>query len=133
MTTSSKTTDQGGNDERRLCRVFVRDLTLKALLGIHYEERMHPQRIIVNIDLTVKEGGDAMADDIANVVSYEIVVEKVERIVAQGHVSLIETLADRIARECLEDERVMVARVRIEKPDIIDRAGSVGVEIERRR
>jgi dihydroneopterin aldolase len=66
-------------------------------------------------------------------VSYEVVVRRVEQIVAQGHVHLVETLAERIADACLADERVLAARVRIEKPDIIPNARSVGVEIERIR
>jgi dihydroneopterin aldolase len=53
--------------------------------------------------------------------------------VAQGHVHLGETLAERIASACLADERVTGVRVRIEKPDIIPNARSVGVEIERLR
>jgi 7,8-dihydroneopterin aldolase/epimerase/oxygenase len=117
----------------RLRHVFVRDLEIEALLGIYPEEKARPQRIIVNIDLSVKEGADPASDDIRNVVSYEIVVQKVERIVAQGHVNLVETLAERIATACLSDKRVMAARVRIEKPDVITNARSVGVEIERVR
>ena len=117
----------------RLRHVFVKDLEIDALLGIYPEEKARPQRIIVNIDLSVKEGNDPTSDDIKNVVSDEIVVKKVERIVAQGHVNLVETLAELIAGACLKDARVMAARVRIEKPDVIKNARSVGVEIERAR
>ena len=115
----------------RIRHVFVRDLELMALLGIHDHEKINPQRIVVNIDLSVMEQQGPMADDIAHVVSYEIVVKKVEAIVAAGHVNLVETLAEKFAEACLRDRRVVSARVRIEKPDIIKNARSVGVEIER--
>ncbi|MBL8790605.1 MAG: dihydroneopterin aldolase [Rhizobiales bacterium] len=115
----------------RLRHVFVRDLELDALIGIYDQEKLKPQKIIVNIDLSVTEGsGD---DDISHVVSYEIVVKKVEAIIAAGHINLVETLCERIAESCLRDSRVMAARVRVEKPDIIPNARSVGVEIERSR
>ncbi len=117
----------------RLRHVFVRDLEVMATLGIHEHEKVTPQRIIVNIDLSVKEGEDPLIDDISNVVSYEIVVKKVDAIIARGHVSLVETLCELIAAACLKDRRVVAARVRIEKPDIISNARSVGVEIERVR
>jgi dihydroneopterin aldolase len=114
-----------------LRHVFVRDLDLMALIGIYDHEKTDPQRVIVNIDLSVKEGlGD---DDISHVVSYEIVVKKVEAIIAEGHINLVETLCERIAQSCLTDKRVVAARVRVEKPDIIPNARSVGVEIERAR
>lgn len=117
----------------RLRHVFVRDLEVIAFLGIHEHEKLKAQRIVVNIDLSVREGDVDIADDIRNVVSYETVVHNVERILAAGHVHLVETLAERIADACLADERVAAARVRIEKPDIIPNARSVGVEIERAR
>ena len=117
----------------RLRHVFVRDLTMLALIGIHDAEKIKPQRIVVNIDLSVQESETPMPDDISHVVSYEIIVKKCEAIVAEGHVNLVETLADKFADACLKDKRVVAARVRIEKPDIIPNARSVGVEIERVR
>ena len=113
--------------------VFVRDLDLMAVIGIYEQEKKAAQRIVVNIDLSVKEGPDPGADDIGHVVSYEIVVKKVEAIIAEAHINLIETLCEKIATACLKDKRVLAARVRVEKPDIIANARSVGVEIERAR
>ena len=116
-----------------LRHVFVRDLELMALIGIYDHEKRDPQRIIVNIDLSVKEGEGPKDDDISHVVSYEVVVKKVEAIIAEGHTNLVETLCEKIAAACLRDKRVVAARVRVEKPDIIKNARSVGVEIERQR
>ena len=116
-----------------LRHVFVRDLDLRALIGIYEHEKTDPQRIIVNIDLSVTEGEGPKDDDIGHVVSYEIVVKKVEQIIAEGHINLVETLCEKIAAACLRDKRVVAARVRVEKPDIIKNARSVGVEIERQR
>jgi 7,8-dihydroneopterin aldolase/epimerase/oxygenase len=117
----------------RVRHVFVRDLDLMALIGIYDHEKVKPQRIVVNVDLSVQEAEGPMSDDIDHVVSYEIVVKKIEAIVAAGHVNLVETLAEKFAEACLRDKRVLAARVRIEKPDIIPNARSVGVEIERGR
>ena len=117
----------------RVRHVFVRDLECMALIGIYDHEKVKPQRIVVNIDLSVKEAAGQMADDISHVVSYEIIVKKVDAILAEGHVNLVETLCENIAQACLKDKRVLAARVRVEKPDIIPSARSVGVEIERGR
>jgi 7,8-dihydroneopterin aldolase/epimerase/oxygenase len=113
-------------------RVFIRDLELEASIGVHAHEKVKPQRIRLSVELSVRQEGE-IADDIRNVVSYETVIERIKRIVAQGHVHLVETLAERIAEACLADDRVVSARIRVEKPDIIPNARSVGVEIERRR
>jgi 7,8-dihydroneopterin aldolase/epimerase/oxygenase len=129
----SKITHHVASAGARVRHVFVRDLELHALIGIYDHEKINPQRIIVNVDLSVQEAEAAMDDDIGHVVSYEIVVKKIEAIVAAGHVNLVETLAEKFAEACLRDKRVLAARVRIEKPDIIPNARSVGVEIERGR
>lgn len=131
MSVTTKISHHVSNATAGLRHVFVRDLEVMATLGIHEHERLTPQRIIVSIDLSVSEGEGPVHDDISSVVSYEIVVKKVEAIIAEGHVNLVETLAEKFAAACLKDKRVMAARVRIEKPDIIANAKSVGIEIER--
>ena len=118
---------------RSFRHVFVRDLEINATLGIYEHEKLSPQRVIINIDLSVKERGEPLEDDISNVVSYEKVVDLIKEIVATGHVHLVETLAEMIAARCLENDWITGVRVRVEKPDIIPEARSVGVEIERLR
>lgn len=116
---------------RAIRHVFVRDLLLDAHIGVYAHEQGRSQPIRVNVDLTVSEA--AHSDKLANVVCYETVVNDIKAIVAGGHLNLVETLAERIAASCLRDERVAVARIRIEKLAAIPEATSVGVEIERAR
>ena len=118
---------------RGIRHVFVRDLKLEGTLGIYAQEKIQAQRILVNIDMTVDDLGAELGDELSNVVCYETAVKNVQKIVADGHVHLVETLAEAIADKCLEDRRVQAVRVRIEKPDAIAQAASVGVEIERLR
>ena len=112
--------------------VFLRDMLLDARIGIYAHEHAASQRIRVNVDLGVDEvGGDA--DALSRVVDYERVANTVRRLVAEGHVKLVETLAERIAQACLADPRVRLARIRVEKLDVFPDAASAGVEVERRR
>jgi dihydroneopterin aldolase len=113
-------------------RIFVRDLVLTGLIGIHAHEQDQPQRIQFNVDLLSDDGCSTANDDIANVVSYEDIVSGIKALLARGHVGLVETLAEEIAAMCLGDGRVRVVRVRVEKLDVFEEAASVGVEIERR-
>lgn len=110
--------------------VFVRDLVLSCSIGVHAFEKDGPQRVRINLDLAVREGSE-IGDDLANVVCYEGIVSAIRGLIAEGHVNLVETLAERIAATCLADPRVRVARVRVEKLDVFPDATSVGVEIER--
>lgn len=115
----------------RIRQVFVRDLVVPCRIGAYRHERSAPQRVRVNVNLAVLEGDGPVDDQLANVVSYEKIVEGVRRVAQAGHINLVETLAERIAELSLSDPRVRSARVRVEKLDVFPDAGSVGVEIER--
>ena len=118
---------------RRLYRILVRDLVLKCSIGIHAHELLAPQRVRINVDMTVLEQAGPLCDDIANVVSYEDVISGIKAMLAEGHINLVETLAEKIAELCLGDGRVETARIRVEKLDVYAEAASVGIEIERNR
>lgn len=111
--------------------VFIRDLMLPCSIGVHRQEKNADQRVRINLDLAVSEGDQPIDDDIKNVICYEHLTKGIEEILNQGHVNLVETLAENIADMCLSDRRVQSARVRVEKLDVLEDAESVGVEIER--
>jgi len=119
------------NAAQAVRHVFIRDLLLDAHIGVFRHEEGRTQPIRINIDLTVTDTGAPQGDRLEDVVDYHEVVQSVRGIVDSGHVRLVETLAELIAARCLEDPRVQVARVRIEKLAAIASAASVGVEIER--
>lgn len=121
-------------DARNAVRhVFIRDMVLPCSIGVHRHERLETQRVRINLDLAVRESDQPLGDSLANVVCYETVANGIRAIVARGHVNLVETLAEDIAALCLEDFRILSARVRVEKLDVFSDAHSVGVEIERVR
>ena len=72
-------------------------------------------------------------EDIVRVVSYESFVVAAREIVAEGHIPLVETLAERLAERCLADPRVRQVRIRVEKLAAFPDAGAVGIEILRPR
>ncbi|MCW4591015.1 dihydroneopterin aldolase [Gluconacetobacter entanii] len=121
-------------DQPPLRCVFVRDLLLEANIGVFAHEQGVTQRICVNVAFGVADmpGLDVGVDELDRTVSYEDVVLLVRDLVRQGHVQLVETLAERIAAGMLADARIRVARIRVEKLDIFADARAVGVEIERR-
>lgn len=116
-----------------LRHVFLRDLVLDASIGIYPHEHRARQRVRINVDLGVIESPAATADRLDQVVDYEAVANRVRDVATASHINLVETLAERIASVCLLDERVVLARIRVEKLDVFADVRSVGVEIERRR
>lgn len=122
----------------RLRHVFLRDMVLSASIGVYPREHASPQRVRINVDLAVQDetaqrGQMVGPDELRRVVDYAAIANRIRAIVAEGHVRLVETLAERIAQSCMIDGRVRTARVRVEKLDVFADAVSAGVEVERRR
>jgi len=114
-----------------LRRTFVRDLVLPARIGVYPHEQGAAQRIRVNVDAWCDDDpATDGVDRLDRVLNYERLRDAVHRVVGEGHVKLVETLAERIAAGCMLD-RVCRVRVRVEKLDVFADATSAGVEIDR--
>jgi len=130
MTQAEKITLLPSATHGKTHRIFVRDLVMACRIGVYSHEKHGHQRVRLNLDLECVEH-PAINDDYANVVCYAELVADIRDLLSQGHVNLVETLAERIAGLCLRDRRVLSVRVRVEKLDAVPEAASVGVEIER--
>ena len=112
-------------------RVFLRDLILRARIGVYASEHGRTQRIRLNVDLDVDDPGGIGADELDRVVDYARLHDLIVAETAGRHVRLVETLAERLAELALVDNRVRRVRIRLEKLDILPDGASAGVEVER--
>jgi dihydroneopterin aldolase len=122
-----------GQRAPRLRRVFVHDLEIVASIGVYEHEKRYEQRVLISVDLWVRDDYDGRSDRLADVLDYGKVMDDIVMLAQAEHVNLNETLAERIAQHCLADARVEGARVTIAKPDVAHSCKSVGIEIERWR
>lgn len=111
-------------------RIFLRNLTLSASIGIHPKELAARQRLFVNIELYLAPQDDA-GDDIGNVLDYDAVRRAVKKLVEARHYNLQETLVDDILALCLAQQGVLAVRVATEKPDVYADCQGVGYEVFR--
>ena len=112
--------------------VFIRNLELQVQIGVYRHEEGKTQTVRFNVALGVLDDKD-LQDRLEKVVDYGVIEARIRAIIAEGHVRLAETLAERIAAACFEDPRVISVRVRVEKLQALPAAESAGVEIERTR
>jgi (5-formylfuran-3-yl)methyl phosphate synthase len=111
-------------------RVFVRDLVLPISIGAYAHERKAPQRVRFDVEVLVARGGRA-TQDMRDVFSYDVISDGIRLLIGEGHIPLVEMLAERIAAMLLGYPRVVKVAVRLEKLDT--GSGCVGVAIERTR
>ncbi len=114
-------------------KIFIKDLRVTGIIGIHDYERNTPQEIVINISLSTDTRRAAETDDINDCVNYQTIAERV-RVQAETSKRLtVEALAEDIARVCLETPGVERVVVRVEKTQALAYTGAVGVEIKREK
>ena len=62
-------------------RIEVRDLLLRAIIGITEEERVKPQDVVIHLVLWADTRAAAASDDIADAVNYRTVSKQVSELV----------------------------------------------------
>jgi dihydroneopterin aldolase len=112
-------------------RVFVHDLVLDVEIGVYTHEKGVTQRVRFSVDVDVLPATVALDDNIARAFDYDTIIHGIKDIIAEGHINLVETLAERIAEHCLAHPRASSVHVTIEKLD--KEPGALGVEIVRRK
>lgn len=114
-------------------RIFLRDLSVMADIGIHDFEKGTPQPLLINIDLWVRVPKGDLADDIDNVLDYDFVRDGVVTLVKSRRFNLQETLVHAILDVCLTRPQVLVARVSSAKTDVYPDVAAAGYEATRVR
>jgi len=112
-------------------KVFVHGLILDAFIGAYDHEQGTKQPIKIDLEADVIEPSHPTSDRLEDVVCYDKLTQGVTAIIAEGHIKLVETLAERVADLALSHPMVLSVMVRIVKPNAIAEAEAVGVEIFR--
>ena len=115
-------------DDAETDTIFVREFILPVRIGAYAHERDHPQRVRFDVDAQILRA-EHVPEDMRDVVSYDLITDSIRMVIAQEHISLIETLAERVAALILTHRRVTSVTVRAEKLEA--GPGGVGVNIVR--
>lgn len=99
-----------------LDRISIVGLRVRGNHGVFAEERAAGQEFVVDAVLWLDTAPAAAADDLRLTADYGSIADRLAAIVAGPPVSLIETLADRLAAACLADRAVREAEVTVHKP-----------------
>jgi len=114
----------------RRSRIFVRDLVLPVSMGIHDFERAAPQRVVINVEIELAGPATDPSDDIANVLNYDQVTERIRALVKDRHFNLQETLCRDIAASLAALPGIARMRLSTAKPDVYADCAAVGYELE---
>ena len=125
---------KSGNKKSSIRRtVFIKDFIIQEIIGIHEHEKTKKQKIKFNIVVNVNQNTVPDEKDIKSIVDYEKITNKLENLVKNKKYNFLESLAEDSFKEIFEDKRINSVKIKIEKPDAIKNADSVGVEVLKNR
>ena len=96
--------------------VSVRDLSVRAVIGVHPWEREVEQTLLVSVDMEADVRKAAATDDLADALDYSAVAETIAAVLRDGKFRLIETAAERVAERLLADLPLSWLRLELRKP-----------------
>jgi len=113
--------------------VLIKDFTIYEIIGIHQNEKVNKQKIIFNIVIDVNQNIHPDENDLSSIVDYEKITNKLKKLAINKKYNFLESLAEDSFNEIFADKRINSVKIKIEKPDAIANAQSVGVEIFKSR
>ena len=113
--------------------VFIKDFVIEEIIGIHEHEKIKKQKIKFNIILDIKQSSIPDEKNIKSIVDYEKITNTLENLTKSKKYNFLESLAEDSFKEIFEDKRINSVTMKIEKPEAIKNAESVGVEVFKTR
>lgn len=111
--------------------IYIRDLVLPVVIGTNPEERLAPQNLTFNLELSCDLSKAGNSDDLADTVDYFTLCERMTALISASSFYLLERLAEAIAELSLSTDGVTRVSVTIEKPNVLPNARSAAVRIVR--
>ena len=113
--------------------VLIKDFIIYEIIGIHQNEKVNKQKIIFNIVIDVNQNIFPDENNLSSIVDYEKITKKLENLVKNKKYNFLESLAEDSFNKIFSDKRINSVKIKIEKPDAIANAQSVGVEVFKSR
>lgn len=113
--------------------VFINQLKLDTIIGIHDWEREKAQPIILDIDIGCSIESAAKSDDIEHCIDYFSVCERMKKLAETHQYQLVESFVEEVSQIILNEFMAQWVRVKLNKPIAVTEADGVGIIIERHR
>ena len=113
--------------------VLIKDFIIYEIIGIHQYEKNNRQKIIFNIVIDVNQNIFPDENNLSSIVDYEKITNKLENLAKNKKYNFLESLAEDSFNEIFADKRINSVKIKIEKPNAIANAQSVGVEVFKSR
>ncbi|MGQ0800037.1 MAG: dihydroneopterin aldolase [Pseudomarimonas sp.] len=111
--------------------IIIDELTIDTIIGIHPHEQTAAQPLRMSLRMGFDNRLPAATESVADTLDYDVIASRLRQHAQARSWLLIETLAETSAQILRGEFGVSWLRLRIDKPQAVPLAKSVGVIIER--
>ena len=112
--------------------IYIRELRLEAWIGLYKYEKVAPQIIELDLEITVPGAAVFKSHKVTDTINYAAVVDRLRALLAAERFGLIEVLADRVAGVIIDEFHSPQVRASITKLGVLKEAKRVGVCVTRK-
>lgn len=123
---------QTSPDAAALDIIFIEGFRGDTIIGIHDGEFDRPQPLVIDVHAGLPHARACDTDRIVDTIDYSAVRLRLQRLLAEHRLQLLEAFAEAIADILLDEFGAAWVRVTVVKPDKFDDVKALGVQIERR-
>jgi D-erythro-7,8-dihydroneopterin triphosphate epimerase len=113
--------------------IRIKNLLVRTIIGFNPEERVNRQDVIINLEITVDVSRAISTDHPEEIFNYKAITKEVIAFVSESKFNLLEKLTHEVLQLVMQDERVIWAKIEIDKPHALRFSESVSVELEAKR
>ena len=111
--------------------IFLEQVKVQTKLGVPDWERMVPQTIILDIEISYDLSKSCQSDAIEDTIDYGQVVSRIRETLTEHSFKLVEALAEHICQLIISEFGGLSVKVRVAKPAILLGLKALGVVITR--
>ena len=113
--------------------IRIKNILTRTIIGYNPEERVNWQDVIINLEIEVDVAKAVSTDNKDGIYDYKAITKNVIVFVSDSKYNLLEKLTYEVLQLVMKDERVLRAKVEIDKPHALRFSESVSIEMEEKR
>jgi len=111
--------------------IFLEQVKVKTKLGVPEWERLKPQTILLDIEITCDLSQSCQSDAIEDTIDYGAVVSRIRETLTENSFKLVEALAEHVCQLILKEFNAESVKIKVAKPNILPDLKALGVIITR--
>lgn len=110
-------------------KIFLKGWKTSTIIGIHQEEKLRPQPLILDLEITCDLEQAAKTDNIDYALDYQKLKEDLDKVLRNHSFELVESLGYALSSKVMRYPQVQKVWLKLDKPQALEGVESVGVEL----